>query len=284
MSEYIIDRKNIFLIEDGERYPISLEEYLDSDVDFYSKKKYLDDNLKYVFNVWVDTKNNLIYSLNGETFFEEDAIQFIETAELEDYYPGYSEKFNSEFWENPSQIYHCSTEYNVADILLNGIEARNLTRGISNKYTGASVFCTMDIDEAMLGSYGDFIFEIDCRKLKANGITPYVSLEEPFVEYEYRNALAYKLGIEYEADLEHGISPYTVVVFSNIDPEYIKLINGDEMKESYSSELDIMNSVLKKLAKEADEKLYDARYEYYFKKMWILNMVSEFNMLSIYIK
>lgn len=128
-----------------------------------------------------------------------------------------------DFWEYPQTLYHGTDSSNVESILKHGLEVRNKTRGISNRGTGAAVFTTTNPEYAS-ENYGDVVFAINTKKMKANNYMPPVSVEEPIKEYEAMRALASYFEIEYEGDIEHGIDYDTFIIYGNVPPEYLEII------------------------------------------------------------
>jgi len=150
---------------------------------------------------------------------EVDRIQ----AEIED-------RFNDDFWSGPPPLYHATQDENVEGILKDGIEATAETRGMSNKNVGSAVYTTSEYEEALGGSYGNNIFEIDMKAMKKDGLTPYVSMEPDIARGEAMGALANAVGCEdFRYDYESGMSPTTVVVNSGIPSKYLKLVSDDSV-------------------------------------------------------
>lgn len=103
------------------------------------------------------------------------------------------------------------------------MQADNRTRGLSNRGVGRAVFTTMNPEEAAYGSYGDHVFEIDMAQLPYH---PYVGQEPAVVAYDLRGGLAHLLGADdYVPNEEGDMSPDTVIVYGNIPPQCLKLID-----------------------------------------------------------
>ena len=167
-----------------------------------------------------------IVFLDDQDATVEDKYAWIEEIDPEDFFPGYDEKWNNDFWSGPCPLYHATTEENVKGILKRGIYASSATRGLSNRSVGAAVFTTSDVDETAEGSYGSFVFEIDTRALAKDPNRPFASEEPPVVESTLREALAHKIGLEeYYSEVESGISPYTVILHGSVGPQYITLLD-----------------------------------------------------------
>ena len=170
--------------------------------------------------------NDKIIALHDDGTGDVEAKEdWIWNVDPENFYPNYVQEWNDEFWEYPSALYHATDEENVESILEHGLSPENKTRGLSNRGVGAAVFTTSDIEEAIQGSYGDFIFEIDMAAMAKLPDRPFVSEEPPIVESELRGALARRIGLnDFYNDVESGISPYTVIVHGVIPPQYLKLV------------------------------------------------------------
>ena len=147
-------------------------------------------------------------------------------ADLDEVFPGEDELFNRDFWTSPVRLYHATVPEKASIIEAGGLEARDESRGIANRGTGHAVFTTSSEDEAHSGDYGSVVYAIDMAAMKADGFTPYVALEGPVLEYELRHRLAGLLNAdELPIDMEQGISPYTVVVFSDIPARYLTRVD-----------------------------------------------------------
>lgn len=156
----------------------------------------------------------------------EEKREWVFRARLDDFFPGYEDTFNDNFWKFPSALYHATPDENVESIEKNGLGPHDKTRGLSNRGVGLAVFTTSHYEYLQDGYYGDNIFVIDTKKMKAAGFTPYVSKEPPIVEDEYRQILARKIGLdEYYGDVESGIDENTVIIYDHIPPEYLELIS-----------------------------------------------------------
>jgi len=143
-----------------------------------------------------------------------DPTDYVKVDELED------------FWDDPSPLYHATEEENVDDIIIEGLEPRSETRGMTNRWVGASVFASLSPDN--LDSYGDFIFEINTMAMKRDGRTPMVMLEPDVVQYDAATALLRKLDMEedYPVDAEQGMDLDTVIVGGAIPAKYLKEYEG----------------------------------------------------------
>ena len=130
--------------------------------------------------------------------------------------------FNDQFWERPQILYHGTTAAKIHEIQIKGLEPRADTRGINNRLTPPAVFA----NESPSGteSYGEIIIVIDTPKMKQDGRTPAVSRESGIEENSIREAIAHKIGLEnFQAEIEAGVDPETVVVFGTIPPQYLSV-------------------------------------------------------------
>jgi len=135
---------------------------------------------------------------------------------------------NEDFWRGVGagyKLYHGTNEENLEEIQQNGLEARNVTRGMSNRGTGASVFTSPDPGTAEY-SY-DTVIEIDVGQMKADGYMPQAGGEEPLEESDLRSSLAYKLGLEdyySEGDSSDGLASDTVIFYGGIPSKYLRVL------------------------------------------------------------
>jgi GNAT superfamily N-acetyltransferase len=165
-----------------------------------------------------------------------DKTEWVNTAPVKNYFPDYEDRLNDEFWESGGEVYHATTEENAVEIEASGIEARNITRGLSNRSEGAAVFTTTNLEETAYGSYGDVVFAIDIAAMAKDGYKPYTSQEPDIVEGELRGGLASAVGLtDYEYDYESGMSPYTVAIHGAIPAKYIKRVGGSRRLGGHGS-------------------------------------------------
>lgn len=198
--------------------------------------------IKYDFD-WKQTKfeNDLIISVFLDKTYIIDSFPYPEPTEgnewiynlndsgLYTYMP--PQEFETTFWEDippDYTLYHGTYEDRISDILENGIETRNETRGISNRSTGSGVF-TSDNPHEPEYSY-EAVIQINVGQMKQEGYTPRVSKEEPLEEEQTRYQLAQKLGIEYiqEEYSSDGLSDSTIIFYDDIPSKYLSLY-GDEI-------------------------------------------------------
>lgn len=171
--------------------------------------------------VWVI--DNKILEWDGTEIYPlcENIQQWLYDVDLETYFPGYEERFNSDFWHDPSPLYHETTPENASLIEHEGIRVSNLTRGINNRGVGASIFTTTNLENTYEGHYGGGVFEIDTQSMKSDGLTPYVSQEPGIAENELRQSLAHQLDVDFDPDHESGIHEDTVIIYGNIPAKYL---------------------------------------------------------------
>ena len=60
-----------------------------------------------------------------------------------------------------------------------------------------------------------------------DGVCPFVALEDAVVEYERRGRLVALLGLDYNFDLEYGMSHQTVIIMGPVPAKYISISSGD---------------------------------------------------------
>ena len=141
-------------------------------------------------------------------------------------------------------VYHVTTIENSIDILQKGVlEARNETRGRTNRSTGSAVFASeLDPDFA----HGEVVFEIDIDKMVSDGFTPNAGREVPVEEARIEETIAQKFEMyEYRAELEASISRQTVVIYEDIPVDYLSIDSTDSVKQEIREEVseDVCESV-----------------------------------------
>lgn len=131
----------------------------------------------------------------------------------------FEQQYNDDFWSSPATLYHGTK--NLDEVLKTGLEPRNETRGINNRSVGASVFLTLE--PGFAEKYGSVV-SIDTKRMKQDGLTPFVSQEPEIFESEIMGAVAHGLGAEdYNYEIyDTGISPDTVIMFGGIPPKYLQ--------------------------------------------------------------
>ncbi len=141
---------------------------------------------------------------------------------------------SAEFWEGVGPgfyLYHATLDEYVQPILQNGLEARNVIRGLDNRGMGAAVFTVSDsnIDDlsAVLDSYGSSIIRIDVGAMKADGYMPQIGGETPIEEAEMKGSLAHGIGYDdYEpyGDVSSDYMNDTIVIYGDIPPKYLSVL------------------------------------------------------------
>lgn len=143
-----------------------------------------------------------------------------------EYYPETDE--SEEFWSGVTEgfkVYHGTYEDRVADIQAHGLEARDETRGINNRGTGAAVFASLAIEAAE--EYYPHVFAIDLGAMKAAEYMPRIGMETPIEEYQIRQSLAAGIGEDdYHEDVEQGLAEDTVVIYGGIPPQFLELVQS----------------------------------------------------------
>lgn len=147
------------------------------------------------------------------------------------------EDFNAAFWggrELVSPLYHgvsggrMPNDDKVSKVMVEGLDPRTETRGISNRSTGSAVFATSEQEDA--AGYGPAVVEIDVAAMKADGYMPEVSRESPIEEEKMRDRLAWSIGIDdwdnhrYDELASEGIRETTYVFFGKIPSKYLRRV------------------------------------------------------------
>jgi hypothetical protein len=178
---------------------------------------------KIIKNVISVNINEQIYIID-DTLTLRNALDWIWTiSDLHlDNYVDYPD-FNKEFWNHPYTVYHATHSENLPDIKKYGLKMKKDSRGIENRYTGAAVFTSDNPDD--IESYGNLIVKINTIEMKKDNYMPEVSQEKPIINANKREALAHKIGLkEFFVEIEHGISPTTIIFFGNIPPKYLEIL------------------------------------------------------------
>ena len=151
--------------------------------------------------------------------------------------------FSEDFWESPSALYHASPCENYHSILENGLNARNATRGVSNRGVGSAVFTVLDDSALHDESYGDCCFEIDTHAMKVDGFIPDVEQEPDVGLYEQWSSLLSYLDdgtlreyLDPPVEIEGGMFRETVIVYANIPTKYLTLVWGEPPEEPEEEE------------------------------------------------
>jgi len=162
------------------------------------------------------------YVLDDDKFITSEGwVQNIrDFGSVYDYYSEHD--FNKEFWRDVGDgiyVYHGTKSDRLTNIQKNGLEVRDETRGVENKYTGAAIFTSTFPDEAKIY---DVILSINVSQMKRDGYMPVVSMEKVIEEAELIESLAHKVGLEeYYVQYEQGLSPLTVIFYGDIPAKYL---------------------------------------------------------------
>jgi len=132
------------------------------------------------------------------------------------------EKFNKDFWENPAPLYHGTED--LQGVLQGGIESRDQTRGISNRWVGAAVYTSLEPHGT--DSYaGDGTVIVDTQAMKRDGYMPQVEMESPIQNAGQLSSIAWQIGIQdyYPAEeyQSEGIAEDTVVIKGDVPAKYV---------------------------------------------------------------
>lgn len=167
----------------------------------------------------VDYENNLIREPGEEPQTLDDFMQdTYYRRNLSDYVDPPDP--HEEFWRDPYMVFHGTDEENIPSILEHGLQPRDKTRGIDNRFMGPAIFTSPDPSTAEY-HYGPTL-AIDAPRMKADGYTPTVGTDA-YDEINQREALAHALGLDdwYEDSPTGGEAPDTVVFHQPIPPQYI---------------------------------------------------------------
>jgi hypothetical protein len=126
----------------------------------------------------------------------------------------------------PSEVFHATREENREDILEEGLQVRSDSRGISNRHLPDAVFTSAEPEE--ISNYGSLLLKIDLGRMLSDGIISKENLaQEPDVErYEKNRILEHIFKLEDGSlgfDMEGGMSPNTIIIYSSVPPEYITI-------------------------------------------------------------
>lgn len=167
----------------------------------------------------------------NEWLYDQDAGDFL------DY--DMAEEFNTEFWQNESEVYHATEPENAAQILVDGaLETRNQTRGFGNQSVGRAVFTTRN---SPMDIYGNATLEIDVEEMKEDGFTPFAEQEPEIREAREREAVASELGIEdFWVEYPQDVTADTTIFHEDIPFEYISIKASDETMEEIATEVQQM--------------------------------------------
>jgi hypothetical protein len=186
--------------------------------------------------VFPDNRFIFIVRLDGESYAIPDSqspwpaeaepwIYSLSDMELYDLYPD----SEGNFWEDlPSDfvMYHGTYEENLDDIISQGLEPRDMSRGVDNRGTGPGVFMSDSAEQAL--SHYPVVIEVALGAMKQDGYTPAVGREDPIITSNLRDALANRLGLtEFHSDLEDGLFEDTMICRETVPPKYLKIIREE---------------------------------------------------------
>jgi len=187
--------------------------------------------------IWVTPgENPQVIEWDGKSDFSTvaEAHDWLWQQDVTDYYPNADQQWNDEFWNRPEALYHGTPDENVASILSDGLEERNATRGISNRYEGAAVYTSTEPDE--IEFYGTVI-AIDTAAMARDGVKPFVSQEPDIAEDNLRSALSDQIGLyDYSGDIEGGMSQTTVVINGAVPAQYVSVDHIAPKARKYSED------------------------------------------------
>lgn len=134
-------------------------------------------------------------------------------------------RFNEEFWDYPAPLYHATSEKGVMEIIKEeGLETTSGT-GLSNRGS-RGVFTVSEVERLLDGSYGNFIFKIDTKQMKADGFKPFVMQEPDFVQSDALSMVAHKIQYHnYSPDSSNDTWAETVVVTEPIPAKYLTILD-----------------------------------------------------------
>lgn len=146
---------------------------------------------------------------------------------------GGDEESTDNFWETvgPGSVaYHATAPENIDDIMEQGLQPRNRTRGLTNRNIGGAVFATRG-EPHMVDSYGDTKFVIHLDKMKEAGYMPNVERETGFNDgdmVKMRAELAAKIGLDEwydETASSDGLDEETIVIYGAVPPQFLSLLD-----------------------------------------------------------
>ena len=210
----------------------ALEKIEDSE-DLEEKLRFIKMCAEDIDEIFTPSGKILSFKLDGKIYILEDnaiseAHEWLSDqviyGRVEDYIT--SKDFNKEFWDeidNDFFVYHGTSEERLNNILKNGLQPRDETRGIANRSTGAGVFTSSEPETPQ--NYYDIVLEINIGLMKRDEYMPNVSMEEPLQEAIAEEALASLIGIkDYYAEREQGLDEGTIIFYGGIPPKYIKVL------------------------------------------------------------
>ena len=181
-------------------------------------------------SVWLE------YDKENETFdvikdimdwlYSNDA-ETVTNLNSDDIYSNYLETTLKKFKENPSPVYHYTTEENWELIRQDGKLVGSSGTGINNR-NAHGIFTSIDPEEYQDGTYGNICLELNLPAFKSKFKIPNLDIyyEPQVADHMIREYIAYELELGELLDNYHseGISPYTLIVGHTIPLEFIKQI------------------------------------------------------------
>jgi len=151
---------------------------------------------------------------------------------------GYNNDFTKVFWSQHHipTLFHCTTKERYKQIKVEGLKLKDENRGATsgNSAVGPAVFTTAEDAEVSFfkSYYGPIVIAIDAAQMKKDGFMPEVSKEPDWEKAEKLEFVLRKLGQEdVEAsrfvDSSDQNTQGTVIVYSDIPPRYLSLVEYD---------------------------------------------------------
>ncbi len=157
----------------------------------------------------------------GSDFLEDRLFR----DDWEDYFGDTDTKFNDDFWQWPYRLFHGTRD--LSGVLRGGIEPRTESRGINNRSVADAVFTSLSEEAARAYGTepGGGLVVIDTAAMKRDGVTPQAAQEPEVREKSLAEAMAHRLGVEYEAEYsDAGIDPETVILYGRVPARYLAVI------------------------------------------------------------
>ena len=165
---------------------------------------------------------------DGDDFDADRFIYNVRDGDLEEAFPVIASDFYGDPTTTRAVVYHRTPGENAEAIASEGLNARDKSRGIGNRWIGNAIFAAAEDDPMM--SYGDVLVEIDLNAAR-NLSAIETELEPSVAESIRRSALASLLGVEdigqYEVSSSYGETPDTLVIKGNIDRRAIRVTDKD---------------------------------------------------------
>ena len=145
---------------------------------------------------------------------------------VDNIYNGHLESTLKDFKENPSSVFHYTTEEKRDLIKQSGKMVGSYGTGINNR-SAYGIFTTINAEEYQDGTYGNICLQLDLPSFKKNSNIKelYLSYEPEIEEYLIRDYVLRVLEInDFHNDHPSDMSPYTIIVNHIIPIQYIKEI------------------------------------------------------------